>query len=156
MPAPFRAPAQTLQPDWIDYNGHLNMAYYMVLFDRGADYAFAEMGLGPEYLERSGHSFFSAEAHIRYLREVPPDASVAVEFRILEHDPKRIHQWMELVHEDGWVAATCEIMTLHVDMERKKVSPFPDDVAELIERMARDHASLPKPEGVGCPIGIRR
>ena len=67
---PFVASRMTVQPDWIDYNGHLNMAYYNVLFDRGLEEVFSLVGLGWDYLKNRGNSTFTAEVHIRYLREL--------------------------------------------------------------------------------------
>ena len=146
----------TVEPEWIDYNGHLNMAYYNVLFDRGVDGAFEEFGLGPDYKDATGHSFYTAEAHVRYERELKEGDTVRATFRILDHDAKRLHAFQELVHEDGWTAATSETMSLHVDLSGPKVAPFPDDVERRIKAMAEDHAKLPRPERAGQPIGIRR
>ena len=59
-----------IEPQWIDYNGHLNVAYYNVLFDRAVDEVYELIGLGPAYLERHKHSTMVVEAHVRYLREL--------------------------------------------------------------------------------------
>ena len=144
-----------VEPDWIDYNGHLNMAYYNVLFDRGVDGAFEAFGLGPDYKEATNHSTFVAEAHVRYERELHAGDRVRVTFRILDHGPKRVHSWQEIVHEDGWVAATSENMTLHVDLSGPRVAPFPEAVRGRIEAMAKSHAALPRPERAGRPVGSR-
>ena len=148
--------AMTVEPDWIDYNGHLNMAFYNVLFDRGVDDVFETLGLGPDYKAATNHSTYVAEAHVRYVQELHEGDRVRVSFRVLDHDAKRIHSWQEIVHEGGWVAATSENMTLHVDLSGPKVAPFPDAVLERIEAMAKDHAGLPRPERAGQPVGIRR
>ncbi len=68
--APFVSSRMRVEPQWIDYNGHLNMAFYHVLFDRAVDEAFGLIGLGPDYAATRGASFFAAEAHVRYLREL--------------------------------------------------------------------------------------
>jgi len=68
-PAPFRSGEMTVLPEWIDFNGHLNMAYYNVLFDQGVDQAYSEIGLGPEY-QRTGCTTYVAEFHVCYLREL--------------------------------------------------------------------------------------
>lgn len=146
----------SVDPDWIDYNGHLNMAYYNVLFDRGVDGAFETFGLGPDYKATTDHSTYVAEAHVRYMRELHAGDRVRVTFRLLDHDAKRIHSWQEIVHESGWTAATSENMTLHVDLAGPRVAPFPDAVRQRIEAMARDHADMPRPERAGRPVGISR
>ena len=73
-PAPFAAPfvssVMKIEPQWIDYNGHLNVAYYNVLFDRAVDEVYELIGLGPDYLKQHAHSTVVAELHVRYLREV--------------------------------------------------------------------------------------
>ena len=149
-----------VEPQWIDYNGHLNMAFYNVLFDRGTDDAFEELGLGPDYLAASGNSFFTAESHVHYLRELREGERVRVTFRILDHDEKRIHAWQEMIHEDGWTSALSETMSLHVrlatDAQPAGVAPFPPDVRERIGTMADGHASLPRPERAGRVMDIRR
>ena len=145
-----------LEEAWIDYNGHLNMAFYNVLFDRGCDGAFQEVGLGPDYRERENMSFFTAEAHVRYLRELRMGDHVRVRMRFLDHDEKRVHGWAELWHVDGWLSATCETMSLHVDMAGPKVTPFPPDVKAKLDDVAARQTSAPAPEGAGRPIGIRR
>ena len=90
MSALFTSDPMAVEPQWIDYNGHLNMAYYNVLFDRGTDAAFEALGLGPDYLGETGNSFFTAESHVHYLRELKEGERVRVTFHVLDHDAKRI------------------------------------------------------------------
>lgn len=148
--------SMTVEPQWIDFNGHMNMAYYNVLFDRGLDEAFERMGIGPAYAAESNHSMYTAEIHIRYLRELKCGAEVRGTFRIVEHDEKRLHAYQELYHAEGWIAATAEVMSLHVDRAAAKVVPLPPDIVSVVDEWARAHASLPRPEGLGRAIGIRR
>ena len=153
--APFVSSVMAVEPGWIDYNGHLNMAYYHVLFDRAVDEAFALVGIGPDYAKRQGQSFFSAEVHVRYLRELHSGDPVRVTLQLLAFDAKRLHFFEQLFHATaGWVAATSEQMALHVDMRAKKAVPFPHDVAALIARMMAAHAMLPRPEAAGRRIAM--
>jgi acyl-CoA thioester hydrolase len=155
MPAPFVSSVMTVEPQWIDYNGHLNMAYYNVLFDRAVDEAYELLGMGPSYLARSGHSTITAETHVRYLREVLVNAPVRVRFQLLAYDAKRMHYFEELIHaEEGFLSATAENMTLHVNMSAKKVAPWPADIMSKLERMMERHAALPFPEGAGRRIAM--
>jgi len=156
MSSPFLSSRMHVRPEWIDHNGHLNMAYYNVLFDLGSDEAFLALGMGPEYARRRGLTTYAAEVHIRYLRELLVDAPVTVTYQLIDHDEKRLHAWQEIRHADGWTAATCELLTLHVDRSGPKVAPFPPDVAARIERMAAAHAALPRPAMLGRPMGLRR
>jgi acyl-CoA thioester hydrolase len=142
-----------IEPQWIDYNGHLNMAYYNVLFDRAVDELYELLGLGPDYLKARAHSTMVVEAHIRYLREVKQSDPLRVSVQLLGYDAKRIHIFEQLLHAtENWVSATSENMTLHVDMTAKKVTPFPDSVLRALERMKAAHAGLPVPEGAGRSI----
>src|SRR3990172_4415710 len=141
FPAPFVSSLMRVEPQWIDYNGHLNMAYYNVLFDRAVDEAYELIGIGIDYLKTEGHSTFTAEAHVRYLRELHDGDPVRVTFQLLDYDAKRIHYFEQLLHaSEGWVSATSENMTLHVDMAAKKVVPFPETVVRTFARMKAAHA----------------
>lgn len=155
MDAPFVSSIMRIEPQWIDYNGHLNVAYYNVLFDRAVDEVYEEVGLGPKYLERHKHSTMVAESHVRYLRELQQTDPVRVTVQLIDYDAKRIHLFENLLHADkGWLSATCETMTLHVDMTAKRVVPFPDSVLALLKEMKAAHASLPTPEGLGRRVAM--
>ncbi len=122
------------------------MAYYNVLFDRAVDEAYELIGCGLQYLEQTRHSTFTAEVHVRYLRELHAGDPVRVTFQLLDFDAKRMHYFEQLFHaEEGWLSATSENMTLHVDMTAKKSAPFPAFIMERLARMKAAHASLPAP-----------
>ena len=109
------------------------MAYYNVLFDRCVDEAFELLGIGADYLEDRAFSTFTAEAHVRYLRELHEGDPVRVTFQLLDYD-YQAHALFRaaLPRDDGWVSATSENMTLHVDMAAKKTAPFPDEVTRRL------------------------
>ena len=150
------SPLMELQDDWIDYNGHLNMAFYNVLFDRGCDLAFEILGMGPDYAETRKLTIYTAEAHVRYLREIHLGDRVQATFHLIDHDEKRMHVFQELRHESGWVSATSETLALHVDMSGPKVAPFPDDIMAKIEQLSAKQKQLPNPDGIGRKIEIKR
>lgn len=153
---PFLAPVMRIEPAWIDYNGHLNIAYYSVLFDRGVDAIWPELGVGPDYKAARGGSTFAVECHIRYLREIHVDDPVQVSVLLVAADDKRLHLFQELRHAtDGWLSATCEGMSVHVDMATRKVAPFPADVRARIAGVLRAHDACPRPKGLGRKIGMR-
>src|SRR6202795_654336 len=134
--APFVASPMRVEPGWIDYNGHLNMAYYNVLFDRAVDEVYELLGCGLGYVEASRHSCFTAEVHMRYLRELYAGDPVRVTFQLLDFDAKRLHYFEELRHAEGnWLAATSEIMALHVDLAAKKTAAFPEAVTAQLRAM---------------------
>jgi acyl-CoA thioester hydrolase len=153
--APFVSSLMRVERGWIDYNGHLNMAYYNVLFDRAVDEAFTLVGCGPDYVKARKHSCFTTEVHVRYLRELHADDSVLVTFQLLDYDGKRMHYFEQLSHgHEGWISATSENMALHVDLNAKKTAAFPADVAACLARMKAAHAMLPVPEAVGRTIAM--
>lgn len=156
LAAPFVSRVMDIQPDWIDYNGHLNMAYYNVLFDKCSDDAFELMGMGPDYAKSRRLTVYTAEVHVCYVQELHLGDRVTVTFHLLDHDEKRMRSYQEIHHIDGWLAATSEALTLHIDMSGPKVAPFPADVLAKVEAMRAAHAGLPMPERAGRSIGIKR
>lgn len=155
-PAPFQSRIRNVEPQWIDYNGHMNMAYYNVLFDRCADDAFEVLGIGPDYVNERNLSVYTAEIHVCYLRELHAGDASQCSFQLVDHDEKRLHVYKELRHEDGWLSATSESLYLHIDMSGPLVAPFPRDIMAAVDEMARAHSRLPTPERIGRSIGIRR
>ncbi len=155
-PAPFVSSEMIVQPEWIDYNGHMNMAYYTLLFDRCADEAYAYMGFGAEYAATSGFTTYTGAFQIRYLRELHRGDRVRVHLHLLDHDDKKFHTWQELYHADGWLAATGEALGLHIDQNGPKVAPFPAEILARLEAMKAAHEPLGRPPEAGRPIGIRR
>ena len=154
--APFVASAMRVEPGWIDYNGHLNMAYYNVLFDRAVDEVYELLGCGQAYVERERRSCFTAEVHVRYLRELNAGDAVRVTFQLLGFDRKRLHYFERLFHADGWLAATSENMALHVDVAAKKTAAFADGVMGRLAQMKVAHEKLPTPDGAGRRIGMAK
>ncbi len=155
IPAPFISTIKDIKPEWIDYNGHLNMAYYNVLFDTGVDEAYATLGFGPDYAKDRSHTTYTAEFHIRYVRELHLGDKVRISTQLIDHNDKSFHLYQEIRHVDGWLAATGEALALHIDMSGPRVARFPDDIARKIAAMQDAHASLPRPNKIGRGIGIR-
>ena len=154
--APFIGSIKQVEDQWIDYNGHFNMAYYAVLFDRTCDEAFELVGLGEEYL-KSGASFFTLETHTTYVRELHAGDRVKVTVQMLDYDAKRMHYVQEMFHaEEGWLSCTLEAICMHVDLNLKKSAPFPDWMLAKIGEMHEAHKGCPIPPQVGHKIGIPR
>jgi acyl-CoA thioester hydrolase len=153
--APFVSSVMTVEAGWIDYNGHLNMAYYNVLFDRAVDEAYELLGIGADYLTRERRSLFTAEVHVRYLRELHAGDPVRATFQLLGFDAKRVHYFEQLFHAaEGWVSATSENMALHVDMDSKRTAPMAAQAATRLGLMRAAHARLPIPEAAGRRIAM--
>ena len=144
---------------WIDFNGHLNMAFYNVLFDRGVSIMFTTrsgigVGLCPD--AQSG-SCFTLEVHVNYLDELTLGDPVAVSFQLIDFDPKRLHFFQTMTNSSsGELAATSEQLALHVDMTSRRSAPFPENALGKIESLQKAHLAMDTPEQLGRVIGIRR
>jgi acyl-CoA thioester hydrolase len=104
--------------------------------------------------ERNG-STFTAECHVRYIREIHLGDPVQVSILLVGADEKRLHTFEELRHAtEGWLSATSENMTIHIDMAARKTAPFPPDIRARIEAVAKAHSSVVRPEGIGRKIAM--
>ncbi len=154
--APFADFEGEVRPEWIDSNGHLNLAYYVVLFDQGTDAVYDAMGIGAAY-RPTGHGTFAAETHTLYAQELVLGDRVRVTSQIIGLDGKRLH----LAHEmhriaDGRLAAAQEILFLHVDLRLRRVVPWLAPVLPRLQAAAAAHAALAMPDWVGRRIELRR
>ena len=114
---PIVCPPNSVQEAWIDYNGHMNMAFYNLVFDQALDFVFDELGVGADYVKNRGGSCFTREIHVNYLAELSLGEPIRVTFQLLDWDAKRLHFFEEMYHADaGYLAATSEQLALHVDM----------------------------------------
>jgi acyl-CoA thioester hydrolase len=144
-------------PEWIDLNGHMNVAYYVLAFDQATDTLYQALGIAGDYLERERHSVFTLAMNVDYLREVFAGDEVRIASRMLDHDRKRIRYFHEMYHAaEGWLAATNECLAIHVDMTIRRSAPFAEAAAARIAAMTVAHAVLGRPDRVGRSLEIRR
>ncbi|MDR3538077.1 MAG: thioesterase family protein [Acetobacteraceae bacterium] len=144
-----------VRPEWIDSNGHMNLACYVVAFDHATDKLYAALGIGDAYREATSFSCFTAETHTLYERELLLGEKLVVRSLLLGVDAKRVHYFHEMFHvETGVRAAAQELMALHIDMRVRRVAPFaPDRLTDLQATVARyKPAALPK--GAGRKIAL--
>ncbi|MGV8996716.1 MAG: thioesterase family protein [Parvibaculaceae bacterium] len=154
---PLECPPRKVEKAWVDLNGHMNMAYYHLVFDESLDVAFSGLGIGWDYTQKGIGSCFTAEVHVCYIDEVKENAPLRITYQLLDWDAKRIHIFGHMYHaETGALAATSEQMCIHVDMATRRASAFPDDVQKKIAAMMEAHKNLPRPEQAGRVIGIKR
>jgi acyl-CoA thioester hydrolase len=139
-----------VRPDWIDYNGHLSEAFYVLVFGYATDALMERTGMDAAYRKSTGCSMYTVESHIRYLRDVPDGAQLAVRTRVLGAAGKKArftHEmyvvtgaWAEPDEEAGPVATT-ELLALHVDQEAGRATPFPDGVRERLAALTEQPPS---------------
>lgn len=121
-------------PEWIDHNGHMNVAYYVLAFDQGIDLLWDELGLGPAYRAR-GLTTFAAETWEAYRRELMVGAPISLEATIMAHDDKRLLVRGKLFHaEEGFLSAETEGLFLSVSLSERRVSPWPADISANFAR----------------------
>ena len=142
-------------PDWVDYNGHAHESRYLQVFGDASDALFAYLGIDAAYL--AAGSYFTVESHLSHLREALLDDRLAVTTQVLDWDARRLHVFHSLWREgDGALLATAEQLFLHVDTVARRAAPAAPAVLARVERIARAHASLPRPERAGRSIAIPR
>lgn len=142
-------------PEWIDINGHMNVAWYVLAFDYGVDGLWNRLDLTDARREQTGSSTFAVESHVCYVRELFEGQPFVVTSRLLAWDAKRLHQLQRLFHaEEGWLAATCEWLHLHINLRTRRVTPWPDAVLGHFARQC-DGIESGWPEEVGRNIAIR-
>ncbi len=156
----FEAPISRWQervlPEWLDYNGHMNVAYFVLIFDHGTDVFYPLIGLGLPYRQRTGKSTFAVETHITYQHELSIDEEVMVTTQLLGYDEKRIHYFHRMWHVAKSIQmATLEQLSLHVDLTARRVEPVPDESLRLLREMWETHKELPKPKEMGSVMGIQ-
>jgi len=144
-------------PEWIDYNGHMNVAYYTLAFDKATDAFLDHIGLGETYRRDTNHSIFVLESHVTFGREVKMGDPLGFTVQLIDADEKRMHLFQRMFHnEAGYMAATVEMMMLHVDLTGPRSSPIPEAARSQLGMILAQHRQLPKPPELGRKIGIPR
>ena len=147
---------ETISPDWTDYNGHMNVAYYVLVFDHAIDAFFEDVGLDEAYRTQTGGSIFTVESHITYQREVMEGTEVDISTRVIEVDEKRIHLFQTMRESGSDVtSATLELMILHVNLNTRKTAPFEAGIRDRLMALKESHAQEPLDKEVGRHVGLR-
>ena len=157
-PAPVEIGGQRVLADWIDYNGHMNVAYCTLAIDRGIDRFLEDhLGIGEKFAAAARMGPYSLQANYHYLDEMHEGDGFGVRVTLLDHDRKRLHLFMEVVRDDtGAVVATMETLLMNVDLEARRSVDYPDWAQTRLANMQKAHDRLPRPAQVGASIGIRR
>lgn len=150
MPRPYR---EVIDPAWTDYNGHLNVAYYALVFDRATDCFLDAIGIGARYAAETRASTFVVEAHTTYLKEVHAKAAVLVTTRLVAFDRKRIHYVHQMqLEQGGETVAMQEQLSVHVDLTTRRSAAWPEAIRTLLGAVAASDAQAGLPEGIGRSI----
>ena len=120
--------------EYTDYNGHLNVAYYVRIFDIAADVMLDNFKMGGESAKQNNKTTFVAEMHTIYKQEVRLGEEVETHLTYLNHDKKRIQYRLSMFHkEKKYLAATNEILSLYVDLSKRKVVEFDSDRLKIMD-----------------------
>lgn len=154
VPAPLDFYRTTVNPDWVDYNGHMTESAYLVAFGWATDVLFRYIGDDEKY-RAAGHSFYTVETHITYEREAVVNEPLRITTRVLDVDAKRMHIYHEMYHgESGDRLSTSEQLLVHVDMAAQRSAPILPEVAAALVAVRASHASMPLADGVGRVMQI--
>ncbi len=146
-----------VRPEWIDANGHMNLAYYVVAFDLATDALYDVLGIGQVYRNTTPYSCFTVETHTLYEREMLVGETLRVGAQVLARDDKRLIYFHEMFHSGtGERVAVQELMALHIDMRVRRVAPFPEDRRAAIDVVLRQREGMPLPKGAGRRITLER
>jgi len=160
--APYQAPVELAEREipaaWIDYNGHMNVAYYTMAFDQALDdFLENELGIGETHAAEMRQGPYALQSHIHYLGEMLEGERFSARVRLIDFDAKRMHVFVELVNSDGArLAATCEQMLMNVGVVPRRSTPYPDWAQARMQDMLAAHEKLERPAQLGAPLGIRR
>jgi acyl-CoA thioester hydrolase len=120
--------------EWTDYNGHMNVAYYIHIFDIASDIMLDKFKMGGEAAKKNKKSTFVVEMHTNYFQEVRLGEEVNVHLTHLDHDKKRIHYRVSMFHkEKKYLAATNEVLSLYIDLNQRKVAEFEEEKIKIMD-----------------------
>tara|TARA_B100000524_G_scaffold167675_1_gene85710 strand:+ start:194 stop:661 length:468 start_codon:yes stop_codon:yes gene_type:complete len=120
--------------DWIDYNGHMNLSYYILVFDMGAEVILSKFKMGEHSAKTTKKSTMVVETHTNYIREVKQNDEVIVSLSHLDHDKKRLHYKLEMREKStNDLSATTEVLALYMDLGKRKVSEFEEEKVKIID-----------------------
>ena len=147
-----------IKSEWLDYNNHMNVAYYVLVFDLAFEQLLLPLGLGKERAETTGISTMALESHITYDQEVSLGQDVEIRMQLIDHDHKRMHLYLEMYVKGsgGYLASTLEQVSMCVDLNERKSASFPDEVMAKIKALSQQQSHLEPPGNIGRKIGIRK
>ena len=129
-----------VKAEWTDYNSHMNLAYYIHLFDVAWEILLEKFNMGEESSINQRKSTFAVESHTTYNQEVQVGEEVDLNLMFLDHDKKRIVYKLEMIHkEKKYLAATSEILSLYVDLNHRKVVEFEKEKSDLMDAFIEEN-----------------
>ncbi|ETX12520.1 hypothetical protein MUS1_02715 [Marinomonas ushuaiensis DSM 15871] len=144
-------------PEWIDYNGHMNDACYVIAFSQAVDGFMSLIDLNEAFREQHSVSIYTLQSMVSYLQEVSEGQNIAIKGQLLESDAKKLRLFLTMYHADTHdKLATMETLLLHMDMKIHKATPFLPHTLSLVEAIQAAHNKLETPSNAGKPISLKR
>ena len=133
--------SQKVIKDWIDYNDHMNVAFYILIFDKyGSDTLNDLFLMGEDSAKKTKKSTMIVESFITYNRELILNDEVDINCTYFNHDDKRLHYKMEIIHkEKKYLASTIEILALYVDLDKRKVADFEEEKIKIMDKFIKEN-----------------
>ena len=133
LSSPYKTRNQKVLPEWIDYNGHMNVAYYTLAFDKALDFFFEDvLGIGPSFVEKNKEGPFALKASYNYFSELLEKEIFFVDISILDFDSKRVHLFGEMRKDKSLeLSAVFETVLMNMDLSARTVKQYPDRVLEI-------------------------
>ncbi len=154
---PLRSSARRVLAEWIDYNGHMNVAYYVLAIDKAMDEIFEQLGMGLDMVRNRRMGPMALVNQIHYLDELLEGQEFVCDLQVLDADHKRMHYFVTMHHlAKGTAAAVFEGLSINVDLAARRSTPYPEDIRARLEAVRQAHAGLPRPPQIGAVMGIRR
>ena len=131
-----------ISKEWVDYNSHLNMAYYVLIFDKAWEVMLEKFQMGETSAKTTKKSTMVVESHITYNQEVKEGDEVDINLLYFNHDSKRLQYKFEMVHKTKkYLASTMEILALYVDLEKRKVAEFEKEKINIMDNFISENQS---------------
>tara|TARA_B100000029_G_scaffold490093_1_gene548703 strand:+ start:223 stop:690 length:468 start_codon:yes stop_codon:yes gene_type:complete len=128
--------------DWVDYNNHLNMAYYVLIFDQAWEVALEKFQMGEHAAKTSNRSTMVVETNTKYISEVKEHDEVDINLTYFNHDKKRLHLKMEMIEKKTKkLSASMEWISLYIDLGKRKVAEFEDKKAQIMDQFIEENKS---------------
>ena len=154
--SPFVTNLKKVLPEWIDYNGHMNVAYYTLAFDDALDDFLDKIGIREGYVTEFQNGPYALQANYHYLDELLVDEEFRVRIYLVDTTEKCFHSAMEIFNENtGLVSAVCEQITMNVNLELRKSNKYPDWVREKFDLMIKSQKDKKLPSQIGKPLGLK-
>ena len=152
--APLALYRASVQPEWVDYNGHMSESFFLLAFGDASDALFRYIGIDEAY-RNAGNSFYTVESHINYYREASSGEPLSFTTQLLGLDEKRLHFFHAMYHgETGELLCVTEQMLLHVDMNAAAACPIKPEVFEALSAIWQVHKDMLRPKQAGRQMAI--